>query len=182
VTPQRVRSLPRASSLDGTFREKDFEISRAGVRFGVQGGAGMARSASGGDLAILGDSDLWLPAASQAAPARAGEARLSTGCVRRARAPRWRRRGGSQTPQAQRWPARRTAPGAAGLSLLRRAARSNGHSRHSSFGGDGCEPPLSPAPVRWRKLLAGAALRRPVSVPSLDPAAGLASTPRSGAH
>ena len=70
-----------ARSLDGTFREKDFEISRAGVRFGVHG---MARSASGGDLAILGDTDLWLPAT---ATARPSESRAAAGCGVRARAP-----------------------------------------------------------------------------------------------
>ena len=79
-TPHLLTTRSHRSSLDGTFREKDFEISRAGVRFGVSG-AGMARSASGGDLAILGDSDLWLPA-SQAGAARPGEARASSGCVR----------------------------------------------------------------------------------------------------
>ena len=63
-----------ARSLDGTFREKDFEISRTGVRFGVHG---MARSASGGDLAILGDTDLWLPAT---ATARPSDSWSGTGC------------------------------------------------------------------------------------------------------
>ena len=131
-------------SLDGTFREKDFEISRAGVRFGVK--PGMGRSASGGDLAILGDADLWLPAGA----ARAGDARPASGCVLACGAAR--RGATARTSGAAHVNA--CASCTEGASVLTLHALwggpppSNGHSRHNSLGGDG---ELSPGtPVRLR--------------------------------